>query len=315
MTDLTSPRRDFLKLALGGVAGASLAALPATRVFARAKTDPIAITPLTDSIALVTGAGSNVVVFTSKDGVVMIDGGSAERSGDLLKTVSKYTKTSHPQTSFNTHWHWDHTGSNERLGKAGTRIIAHENTKLWLGADFHSDWENRDYPPRPKIAWPTETFYTGGKLTVGGEEIRYTHLPRAHTDGDLYVFFPSQNVLVAGDLVSVGQYPILDVTTGGWLGGLTDATQALIDLSDDRTRIVPGTGPVVTKADLQAQYQMLSTMKDRLIGLMKKGMGTDDVLAAPPTTEFDAKWGDPRLFLTNSYKGLWGHVRELGGIV
>ncbi len=315
MTDLNSPRRDFLKLALGGVAGASLASLHTTRAFARAAVDPIVITPITDSIAQVTGAGSNVVVFTSKDGVVMIDGGTGERSSDLLKAVAKHTKVSHPQTLFNTHWHWDHTGSNERLGKAGTKIVAHENTKLWLGADFHSDWENRDYKPRPKIAWPTETFYTDGKLTVGGEEIRYVHLPRAHTDGDLYVFFPTQNVLVAGDLVSVGQYPILDVTTGGWLGGLTDATKALIDLSDDKTRIIPGTGPVVTKADLQAQYQMLTTMKDRLIGLLRKGIGTDDLLAAPPTTEFDPKWGDPKLFLTNAYKGLWGHVRELGGIV
>jgi cyclase len=315
MTDTLHPRRTFLKLALGGAAGASFASLAATQAFARAKADPIVITPITDSIAQVTGAGSNVVVFRSPDGVVMIDGGTMERSGDLMKAVAKHTKVSHPQTVFNTHWHWDHTGSNERLGKAGAKIIAHENTKLWLGADFFVEWENRAYKPRPKIAWPTETFYTDGKLSIGSEEIRYGHLPRAHTDGDLYVFFPKQNVLVAGDLVSVGRYPILDVTTGGWLGGLVDATKALVDLSDDKTRIIPGTGPVQTRADLQAQAQMLTTMKDRLVGLMKKGMGTDDILAAPPTTEFDAKWGDPQLFLTNAYKGLWGHVRELGGIV
>jgi hypothetical protein len=89
----------------------------------------------------------------------------------------------------------------------------------------------------------------------------------------------------------------------------------LLEVSDSQTRIIPGTGPVQTRADLEAQHQMLSTMKDRLIGLMKKGMGTDDLLSAPPTTEFDAKWGDPKLFLANAYKGLWGHVRELGGIV
>ncbi len=304
-------RRTFLKMAVGGLAGASLSA----PVLAGAKRDPIAITPMTDTLALVTGAGSNVVVFANGAGVVMIDGGLADRSGDLLKAVSKHTKVPRPQTLFNTHWHWDHTGSNERLGKAGTKIIAHENTKLWLGADFFVDWENRQYEPRPKIAWPTETFYTDGKLNVGSEEIRYAHLPRAHTDGDLYVFFPGQNVLVAGDLVARGRYPILDVTTGGWIGGLTDATRALLDLSDDKTRIIPGTGPVLTRADVQAQHQMLSTMKDRLIGLMKKGMGTDDLLASPPTAEFDEKWGDPKLFLVNAYKGLWGHVRELGGIV
>lgn len=310
-----SGRRDFLKTALSSVAGLSLAGVASSRVWARASVEPIVITPITDSIALVTGAGSNVVLFTRPEGVVMIDGGLGERSGDLLRAVSKHTKVARPQTLFNTHWHWDHTGSNERLGKAGTKIIAHENTKLWLGADFISDWEQREYKPRPKQAWPTETFYTTGRMTVGSEEIRYGYLPRAHTDGDIYISFPAQNVLVAGDLVSVGSYPILDVATGGWIGGMVDATQALIDLSDDSTRIIPGTGPVQTKADLVAQHQMLTTLKDRLIGLMKKGMGTDDLLAAPPTGEFDAKWGDPKVFLANAFRGLWGHVRELGGIV
>jgi len=313
MTPAAASRRTFLKLSLGGIAGASLAA--PLSALARAKEEAIAIAPVTDSIALVTGAGSNVVVFKNDAGVVMIDGGLAERSGDLLKAVAKHTKTSKPTTAFNTHWHWDHTGSNERLGKDGVKIIAHENTKLWLGADFFVDWQNRAYKPRPKIALPTETFYTNGKLNVGSEELRYANLPRAHTDGDLYVHFPAQNVLVVGDLVSAGSYPILDVSTGGWIGGLTDATKALLDLSDDKTRIIPGTGPVLTRADLEAQHKMLSTMKDRLIGLMKKGMGTDDLLAAPPTTEFDTQWGDPKLFLVNAYKGLWGHVRELGGIV
>ena len=308
-------RRDFLKRALGGAAGITVACFVGTPVFARAKSDPILVTPITDTIALITGAGSNVVILSKPDGVVMIDGGLAEHSGDLLKVVAKHGKTARPQMLFNTHWHWDHTGSNERLGKAGTKIIAHENTKLWLGADFIVEWENRAYKPRPKIAWPTQTFYTDGKLSFGNEEIRYGYLPRAHTDGDIYIQFPAQNVLVVGDLVSVGSYPILDVATGGWLGGLVDATKALIDLSDDQTRIIPGTGPVQSKADLLAQHQMLSTMKDRLVGLMKKGMGTDDLLAAPPTGEFDAKWGDPKLFLANAFRGLWGHVRELGGIV
>ena len=88
-----------------------------------------------------------------------------------------------------------------------------------------------------------------------------------------------------------------------------------MELTRRQDRIVPGTGPVQTRADLEAQHQMLATMKDRLIGLMRKGIGTDDLLANPPTAEFDAKWGDPKLFLTNAFRGLWGHVRELGGIV
>ena len=315
-SDRKDGRRQFLKTALGGVAGVSVASLIGTSAFARARGEAIAISPVTDSIALVTGAGSNVVIVTGPDGVVMIDGGLAERSGDLLKAIGKHSKGASPATLFNTHWHWDHTGSNERLGKAGARIIAHENTKLWLGADFEVEWENRQYAPRPKQAWPNDTFYNGQRtFDFGSRRMAYGWLPRAHTDGDIYIHIPDQNVLVAGDLVSVGSYPILDVATGGWIGGMVDANKALIDLCDDKTVVVPGTGPLQTKADLVAQHQMLTTMKDRLVGLLRKGMGTDDLLAAPPTGEFDAKWGDPKLFLVNAYRGLWGHVREVGGIV
>lgn len=316
-TRVEPSRRRFLKTGLGAVVGASMVpSFIASRAWARTQTEAIAIQPITDRVALVTGAGSNVVLVTGSEGAVMIDGGLADRSGDLLKAVTKHTSGARPATLFNTHWHWDHTGSNERFGKAGARIIAHENTKLWLGADFEVDWQQRTYAPRPKEAWPTETFYNGQRtFDFGNQKLTYGWLPRAHTDGDIYVHLPDQNVLVAGDLVSVGSYPILDYSTGGWLGGMVDANKALVDLCDDKTVVVPGTGPLQTKADLVAQLQMLTTMKDRLIGLIRKGQGTDDVLAAPPTGEFDAKWGDPKLFLANAYRGLFGHVRELGGIV
>jgi len=320
MTNPENSRRQFLKTGVSAVVGATLGASlvdsRAAWAATKSKSEAIAIQPITDSVALVTGAGSNVVVVKGADGAVMIDGGLEERSGDLLKAVTKHTNGARPGTLFNTHWHWDHTGSNERFGKAGAKIIAHENTKLWLGAEFDVEWQQRTYEPRPKQAWPNDTFYTGRKtFDFGNHKLVYGWLPRAHTDGDIYVHLPDQNVLVAGDLVSVGSYPILDFSTGGWLGGMVDANKALVDLCDDKTVVVPGSGPLQTKADLEAQLQMLTTMKDRLIGLVRKGMGTDDVLAAPPTGEFDAKWGDPKLFLANAYRGLYGHVRELGGIV
>jgi glyoxylase-like metal-dependent hydrolase (beta-lactamase superfamily II) len=316
MSNANNGRREFLKAALTGVAGASVAALVGANAFAKAKSEDIVINPIADSVALVTGAGTNVVLVTGPEGVVMIDGGNMDRSGDLLKAVGKHGKGAKLAALFNTHWHWDHTGSNERVGKSGTKIVAHENTKLWLGADFTVAWENRDYKPRPKLALPTDTFFNGKRtFDFGNRKLHYGWLPRAHTDGDIYVHIPDQNVLVTGDLVSVGSYPILDVDTGGWIGGMVDANKALLELCDAKTVIVPGTGPVQTKADLAAQLQMLSTMRERLVGLMRKGMGTDDLLAAPPTGEFDAQWGEPTLFLTNAYRGLWGHVRELGGIV
>ena len=309
---IESDRRSFLKAAVAGAAGVSLS----IRAFARAESEPITTVALGDNIVQITGAGGNVVALTGSDGVLLVDSGLEERCKDLLKAVAKLSGGRPVHTLINTHWHWEHTGGNERLGKDKVKIIAHENTKLWLGADFYCDWQNnKHYTPRPKEAWPTETFYTSGKLTANGEDVVYGYLPRAHTDGDVYVFFPKANVLVAGGLVAVGSYPVLDYTTGGWIGGMADASKALLSVANKDTRIVPGVGPVQTYVDLQAQTDMLATMKDRLIDLMRKGIGTDDLAADPPTKEFNAKWGDPRLFLANAYRGMWGHVRELGKIV
>src|SRR5689334_5441029 len=240
---IESDRRRFLKAALAGAAGVSLS----LRALAGSPREAIAVVPLTDRIVLITGAGGNVVALTGEQGVLLVDSGLEERSKDLLRAVEKLPGGKHVHTLINTHWHWDHTGGNERLGKEKVKIIAHENTRLWLGADFYCDWQdNRHYTPRPKVAWPTETFYTSGKLTAGEDEVVYGYLPRAHTDGDVYVFFPKSNVLVAGGLVSVGSYPILDYTTGGWIGGMADASKALLGVANPDTKIVPGSGPVQT---------------------------------------------------------------------
>ena len=313
---LAASRREFLHgLAAGTAAGLSACAL-APRAFGHAAAaEPLAAKVLADNVVQITGLGTNAVMVIGPDGALMVDCGPAERSAELLRFVSKYPGAERVSVLYNTHWHWDHTGGNERFAKTGAKIAAHENTKLWLGANFFSDWQGRRYLPRPKEALPTQTFYTSGRTTFGKDEVVYGYLPRAHTDGDIYIFLPRQNVLVAGDLVSVGSYPILDYTTGGWIGGMTDASKALLEVGDEKTLIVPGSGPVQGRADLKAQSDMLATMNDRLKGLMRKGIGTDDLLTQPPTQEFDAKWGDPKLFLANAYRGLWGHVRELGGIV
>jgi cyclase len=264
-------------------------------------------------VDVVTGSGSNVVLVQSGKEVVMVDGGLAVNAARLLQRVRAGGQA--VSALFNTHWHWDHTGSNEALGKSGVRIIAHENTRLWMQRPIDVKWEGRVYPPVAPKALPTQTFYTQDSLRFGTQEIRYGHLGQAHTDGDLYVHLPASNVLIAGDAVAVNRYPVMDWSTGGWVGGLLDATSTLLALSDDNTLIVPGTGPVVNKAHLKLQHDMLEVMKERVWQLMRKGMNDVDVVAAKPTGEYDEEWGDPEQFLLSAYKGLWGHVREQRGIV
>ncbi len=309
-------RRNFMRALPAAALGVTLsrsagAAEPAAPGSARADA-ALAVVPLGAGLSVVTGGGGNVTVLESPAGVLLVDGGSPERSAQVLQLVKARTGATRIHTLFNTHWHWDQTGSNRTLGPAGTRIIAHENTKLWLGTEIFCKWQNRAYPPLPRNARPNETFYTTGSLSFGGQHIDYGYLPQAHTDGDIYVFFREANVLVAGDVVSAGTYPIIDYSTNGWIGGMVDGTKALVGLCDANTRIVPGVGPVQMRADVAAEHDMLATLKLRLSQLLAKGMSVQDMLAAAPTRDFDAHWGDPTLFISNTWPGLTQRARELG---
>jgi cyclase len=304
-------RRQFLQTAAGGTI--------ALQAFGRQVAAAITATKLADNFTLLSGAGGNVLLVRTADGLLMVDGGLPERSGALLEAVTQQAGSAPVRILFNTHWHLEQTGSNDRLGQAGTKIIAHENTRLWMTRDILVEWQkNRVYPPRAKEARPNDTFFSHEsprKMSFGNEQVQYGLMVQAHTDGDTYVFFPGPNILMAGDVVSVGSYPILDYSTGGWIGGMANASTALLQLVDAQTRIIPGTGPIQNKADLQAQSDMLSAIRTRLASMMKQGFGAKNMVAAAPTKEFDAKWGDPTLFVTSAYPGLWGHARELGGII
>ncbi len=130
-------------------------------------------------------------------------------------------------------------------------------------------------------------------------------MPQAHTDGDIYVYFPGPNILTAGDVVSMGSYPILDYTTGGWLGGMVEGQKTLLKVTNADTRIVPGSGPVMTHADLDAENQMLATLKDRFAKLMKQGLGPKEMIAAAPDQGFRRQVGQSGAV---HRAGLSGHV-------
>jgi cyclase len=316
-------RRKFLPTALPAallpgtaatvLSGAAAALISPKAALASAARPPeLTVTPVADKIHLISGGGGNVTVFNSPEGVLLVDGGSPEQSKSVLEQVRKLTGSSKVHTLFNTHWHWDQTGSNRTLGPQGARIISHENTKLWLGTDVDEKWQHRVFKALPKNALPTQTTYTTSTLNFGGETIEYGYLPQAHTDGDIYVFFRNANVLVAGDVVSVGSYPILDYCTNGWIGGMLNATESLLKLSNAQTRIIPGQGAVQATSHLQAEHDMLAAMKLRLSKLLAQGSSIKDMLDAKPTAEYDAVWGDPTLFISNAWPGLVQRARELG---
>jgi len=300
-------RRDGLKTLLSGAA----LALPQLAFGQGALTT----TKLADNFTLISGAGSNVLLLASPDGNLLVDGGSPVRSADVLKLVAEQTGNRPVQVLWNTHWHYESTGSNEALGKAGAKIYAHENTKLWLGAELDIHWTGKQFTPLPKVARPTETFYTTKKMTFGGQAVEAGYMLQAHTDSDIYVHFPQANILMVGDVVSLWHYPDLDWSTGGWISGMVDGQKALLAVAKDDTKIIAGTGAVFTKADLQAYYDKLVVLRDAYLAQFRQGKSPEDMQAAGLTKDLDAQWGDPKQFLKNAYRGMWGHVREVGGIV
>ena len=267
----------------------------------------IGTTALGGKITLMTGAGANVVALNGPDGLTLVDGGLEQHSKELLKAALKSTGARRVNTLFNTHWHPEQTGSNESLGKGGARIIAHTNTRLWLTRRITVGWRPQTYGPFVPQALPNETFYTTAHMTIGDEPVEYGYLGQAHTDGDIYVFFRKTNVLVGGGVVSADRWPVLDYETGGWIAGLVAALDALIKLSNDETRIVPADGPVLTRANLQAQRTGYFTLYDRLVKCLNKGLSPAEALDSNPAQGINPQWGDSSRFVTMAFKSLWGH--------
>ena len=307
MVDQGRPtRRHLLKTALAGAAGIALGA--PVRLLASAQAAPPAATlRLADDLFVVTVPGAaNVVVHTSPAGVVLVDGASAATSAALLQAVAALPGASPVRTLFNTHWHPEQTGSNEVLGQAGVQIIAHENTRLWLTTDVKWPWSGQVIKRLSKPAQPNKPFYTTGALESG---IRYGYVPdAAHTDGDLYVHFPGQNVVAVGDIVTGQGWPTVDWVTGGWIGGLAGAPHRLLALGNEQTRFVPARGPVLGYDDLKAQADMYGAIYTRLTQLLNKGRGPTEAVEARPTKEFDAQMGNPDEFVRRGFESLWAYL-------
>ena len=302
-------RRLILKAAIGGAAGIVLGrpAEGLAAFAAQAAPGNPTIQQLSDDLFVITLPGeANVLAQTTRGGVLLVDGASAAASDALIKAVAALPGGGPVHTLFNTHWHPEQTGSNEAIGKAGKTIIAQENTKLWLSTDVTWSWNQKHFKRLRKIAQPNKSFYTTGTLDSG---IQYGYIPdAAHTDGDLYVYFPHQNVLAVGDAVSGQGWPVVDWQTGGWIGGIVGGLQRLQTIANAETRIVAGRGPVLTIADLKKQSTMYGTIYDRLSTLLNKGRGPSEAVEAKPTKEFDAEMGNGDEFVRRSFESLWAYL-------
>lgn len=261
---------------------------------------------LGDGVLLIHGAGANVVALRDGAGLVFVDGGLKANANALLSLAQRELGARQAHALINTHWHPEHTGLNELLGKQGARIIAHENTRLWLSTTVRYEPDGPPIGPLPAVARPNATTYASGELKVGDETLRYGYMSQAHTDGDLYVKLTRANVLVTGGVVAGNGWPTMDWVTGGWINGTVGGYRALIAQCDDKTRVVTASGDkLFTKADLQGELDILAKLAEQLGKMMRAGYAPADMLAANPAKDYVARMGEPTVFLTASFKSLW----------
>ena len=243
------------------------------------------------------GAGGNIGVSVGEDALFIIDDQYAPLSAKILAALKKISDKP-VKFVLNTHWHGDHTGGNENMGKAGALIVAHDNVRKRMSTEQFIALFKSKVPPSPKDALPVVTFSSDVTFHLNGDEIFGFHVPKAHTDGDTIIHFKKSNVVHMGDTFFNGLYPFIDVSSGGNPDGVIAAADRVLALSNDATKIIPGHGPVCSKADLKVYRDMLATVTGRIKALIKDGKKIDEIKAAKPTAEFDEKWG--RAFLPPS---------------
>jgi glyoxylase-like metal-dependent hydrolase (beta-lactamase superfamily II) len=237
--------------------------------------------------------GSNVTVAVGTEGVLLVDGQFAKLS-EKVKAAIKAISPLPIKYLVNTHFHGDHTGGNAGFGKDGVTIVAHDNLRLRLSAETVSGLTGLKVPPVPPEGVPRQIYY-GGSLTldVGGRKAQLTHVANAHTDGDTWVYLADADVLCTGDTFNnLKRYQAIDFMNGGDVRGMVRALDAYIKVSTDKTRIVPGHGPLATGADLEAFRAMLVTSRDRIQKLVEEGKTAQEVVAMAPLADLDATWAN-----------------------
>jgi len=304
--DSSTSRRTILQGIGGGLAGACLSPWASRSIAAGG----LVVTTVTPELTMLSGAGGNILVLGTSDGQVLVDSGAAAHSEAVLATLGELPGE-HVLALFNTHWHLDQVGSNEALGRAGATIYAHAKTRQRLRSGYYLPVEERYEPPLPAAACPTETLYTEGSLTVGGQRIEYGYLIEAHTDGDIYVAFPESNVIAVGDVVSPLRDPALDWFGGGWLGGRVDSLALLLEISDQDTQFVPSYGPVIGRPEVEAEHDMMLVLFERMVEHVRLGESAEDILAAGVMDGLGRTFDDPYKFLYDTHKGFWAHHNKL----
>ena len=297
-------RACFLRMFAVCAAAVFAAAASAQQDFSKVE---IQTEKLADTVYMMTGAGGNLGLSVGEDALFVIDDQFAPLTPKIQAAIASLTPKP-VKFVLNTHWHFDHTGGNENLGKAGAIIVAHENVRKRLSTEGFIEFLGMKTKPEPKIALPVATFARDITFRLNGDELVVTHAPRAHTDGDSMVRFGKSNVVHMGDTFFNKLYPFIDTSSGGTVAGVLAAVDGVLKTADDGTKIIPGHGPLASKADLKVYRDMLAAVSGNIRGQIKAGKTLEQVIASKPTAKYDEVWGKgflaPEKFVEMLYKNL-----------
>jgi len=266
----------------------------------------IKTTQVADGIYMLEGEGGNIGVSAGEDGVFLIDDQFAPLTPKIMAAVQAISEKP-IRFLMNTHWHGDHVGGNENLGKTGVVIIAHDNVYKRMSVGGAIQLLKQNYAPYPRAALPAVSFSQSATFHLNGDDVTTIHLPPAHTDGDSFVRFTKANVIHTGDVFAAYRYPFIDVESGGSIKGVLRAIDRMLPLIDDNTKVIPGHGGLSSKKDVLAYRKMVSTAVSKIEPMVKSGRTLQQVIDAKPLREFDEEWGKfrkPEAFVEIVYNGL-----------
>lgn len=299
MSSSTS-RRSFLQLG----AFASAAALAPRSIWAQAASLPdrvlqgraaaqnaaITTTKLYDNMYLLqNGVGGNMALQTGPEGNILVDSNFSTVVAKIREAIAGVSHDA-PDALINTHWHYDHSDGNEGLHAAGFSIFAHSKTRERMSSAQAIPFFHLVMPASPAAALPSITFDDALHAWHNGDSLDLVHFDAAHTDTDIYIHFHNANVLHVGDIWFNGMYPFFDEATGGNISGMVAASQKALAVADGNTKIIPGHGPLGSKAELIRYHDMLAAIHERVAALKAAGASEQEAVVKKPTAEFDAAW-------------------------
>jgi len=295
-------KRVLMAFALVTMAGAG-------RLLAQQNFDSVVVRtqPAGRGVHMLTGSGGNIALAVGDDFAFLVDDQFAPLTAKILAAVRGVTDKP-VRFLVNTHWHGDHAGGNENMAKAGVILVAHDNVRTRMSTEQFTELFNRRSPPSPRGALPVVTFGESVTFHLGGETVHVVHVPPAHTDGDAIVHFVRANAIHMGDNYFKDVYPFVDLSSGGSFEGVIRAADIALGYANDSTRIIPGHGPLASRADLKKYRDVMVQVRDRVAALIRQGKTKEQVVAAKPTAEWDATWGagfmKPDVFLGIVYQSM-----------